>query len=894
MVRRTSGKKPPRTRDYRHGETKALMRPEAGAQENFPANKLKPPQTYRYDSSLAPELQWDEGKARSEGEQAMDEIINAETLDEAKKAARRLRGISKPFLNWAGKAERGEFTVPSMPLFVHERLSTKAVLGTLHRKKRDRQETLGLFNEGGASIGDKILGAYEHANGWQNRMILGDSLQVMNSLLAYENMGGQARMIYMDPPYGIKFGGNFQPFVKRRDVKDGDDNHFTREPEMVRAYRDTWTLGTHSWLTYMRDRLLLARDLLADNGSCFVQISDENLHFVRCVMDEVFGRENFCRQISFVKTSSATSDLLPVTHDFVLWYAKDKSIVKSRPMFREKSGDTIEARYKYIVGEDGNVVALTEGQMSGRESIPDGQTPFWCSDITSQHYSKARTVDYEFQGAVFHPGDDRQWSVGVDALKRLEQIGRLAKWGNRLVYKRYVNDYPVEIVPEVWGDTTIFRTQGTARYVVQTNPKVIQRCMLMTTDPGDLVIDPTCGGGTTALVAEQWGRRWITMDVSRVPLALTRQRLLTATYPYYRLQNERMGPAGGFVYERKQNQQGAEVGGIVPHITLGSIANNETEKEEVLVDKPESEANTARITGPFCVEAVIPSAVNTGDDAPPPPVDIASESDAHITRMIEIFRRSPTLQLPQNKPLTLSDIMPCAKSMNLHAEAQSGSEKLAVVFGPENAVVSERMVIDAGKEAHRKGYDRLLVAAFAVEAPARKTIDQGERVFNIPALYAQISMDVAMGDLLKNMRTSRLFAVSGLPDVALRRLAEKSDDGSELYVARLLGVDVFDPTTMETSSGAGSEVPCWMLDTSYDGQCFRAGQVFFPKTGAWDNIKRAVEMEFDDSVWSHLSGDESEPFVAGGDGQIAVKVIDARGNELLVVKSLEEAEETQQ
>lgn len=889
MVRRTSGKKPPRTRDYRHGETKALMRPEAGAQENFPANKLKPPKTYRYDSSLAPELQWDEGKARSEGEQAMDEIINAETLDEAKKAARRLRDISKPFLNWAGKAERGEFTVPSMPLFVHERLSTKAVLDTLHRKKRDRQETLGLFNEGGASIGDKILGAYEHANGWQNRMILGDSLQVMNSLLAYENMGRQARMIYMDPPYGIKFGGNFQPFVKRRDVKDGDDKHFTREPEMVRAYRDTWTLGTHSWLTYMRDRLLLARDLLADNGSCFVQISDENVHFVRCVMDEVFGQDNFVSLIAYKVTSGTQQKKAPRRiFDYLIWYARDREAMQFKRLFMNESIEN-DKTFSDIELPDGTRRSMTSEERDNPNLLPEGARPYRTMPLHAQ--GAGDNAPRTFNGQQYNIPANRHWAHTSEGFDRLVKANRIVAERTAIRAINYFDDFGYSEYTNNWVDTG---PEMSKNYVVQTSARIIQRCMLMATKPGDLVIDPTCGSGTTAFVAEQWGRRWITMDVSRVPLALARQRLLTATYPYYRLQNEEMGPTGGFVYEQKQNRRGEEVGGVVPHVTLASIANDELAKKEVLADKPESEANTARITGPFCVEAVIPSAVNTGDDAPPPPVDIASESDAHITRMIEIFRRSPTLQLPQNKPLTLSDIMPCAKSMNLHAEAQSGSERLAVVFGPENAVVSERMVIDAGKEAHRKGYDRLLVAAFAVEAPARKTIDQGERVFNIPALYAQISMDVAMGDLLKNMRTSRLFAVSGLPDVALRRLAEKSDDGSELYVARLLGVDVFDPTTMETSSGAGSDVPCWMLDTSYDGQCFRAGQVFFPKTGAWDNIKRAVGMEFDDSVWSHLSGDESEPFVAGGDGQIAVKVIDARGNELLVVKSLEEAEETQQ
>ena len=292
------------TSDYRHDDKKALLRPESGAQDVFPPAKRKPRKTYRYDSSLSPELAWDEAEARSEGERLLNQIIDSDNLDNAHQAAQKLKRLSQPFLNWAGKAERGRLEVPTLPLFVHERLSTTAVLETLKRHRLDRKGTLDLFGEGEKSIGEKIRGAYEHLNGWQNRLILGDSLQVMNSLLEYEGMGRQVQMVYMDPPYGIKFGGNFQPFVRKRDVKDGDDDSLSREPEMVQAYRDTWELGVHSWLTYMRDRLLLARELLTDSGSCFVQISDENVHLVRSVMDEVFGRENFVSLISFTQQPS--------------------------------------------------------------------------------------------------------------------------------------------------------------------------------------------------------------------------------------------------------------------------------------------------------------------------------------------------------------------------------------------------------------------------------------------------------------------------------------------------------------------------------------------------------------------------------------------------------------
>lgn len=871
MASRTSGKKKPSPKVYVHKGAEDTILPSAGAQDSLPPGKIKPPKTYRYDSSLAPEMRWDESAAREHGEEAVAAILGAKTLEEAQRAAQELRNMSKPFLNWAGKAERGAFTVPSLPLFVHERLAAKAVLDTLKRRQRNRQETLELFNEGNATVGEKIRGAYRHKNGWRNRMILGDSLQVMHSLLTYEGKGGDAQMIYMDPPYGIKFGSNFQPFIKRRDVKDGDDDHLTREPEMVNAYRDTWTLGTHSWLTYMRDRLLLARELLADSGSCFVQISDENVHFVRCVMEEVFGQENLVAQIVFQKSGKGGSESIPTVFDHLVWFAKDKSRMKFNPLSLDKR--EVEKLIEDYDLDDGD----------GRK--------YRLSPINSQESSETRTVWVEYKGKKYHPGKNRHWSIAPDLIVPLLEKGVLTTRGNSIFFKLYLDFQPRVMLSNLWTDTARGGFGETNMYVVQTKTKPIQRCMLMTTDPGDLVIDPTCGSGTTALVAEQWGRRWITMDVSRVPLALARQRLLTATYPYYRLKNEETGPSAGFVYERKQNKKGEEVGGIVPHITLRSIANNEPPKEEVLVDKPESETNTVRITGPFSVEAVIPSAASAEDDSPPSPEEMTDGAESHITRMIEVMRLAPQVRMPGNKTITLADVRACAKSANLHAEAKMGDERVAVYFGPANAVVGDSAVVEAGREAKRKDYAKLLVAAFAIEPQARKSIEEGEETFGIPALYAQVSMDVVMGELLKNMRSSQIFAVSGLPDVELLRLKEKSEDGLPLYRARLRGVDIFDPTTMQERGKDSAEVPCWMLDTDYDRHCFRAGQVFFPKTGAWDNVKKAVGAEFDESAWSHLSGDTSEPFVGGGEKRVAIKVIDERGNELIVVKSLSEAEE---
>ena len=855
------------------------MRPEAGAQKSFPQDKNKPPQQYRFDSSLAPELQWDE--TRGEGEEFLAKIQNAQSLDEAKALAKQLENISNPFLNWTGKAEQGNnLLVNTAPLFVHERLSTAAILDTLQgHEKRGRQNTLNLFGESPKSILEKNQQAYEHVNGWQNRLILGDSLEVINSLLQYESLGGQVQMVYIDPPYGIKFGSNFQPFIRKRDVKDGDDEHLSREPEMVQAYRDTWELGIHSWLTYMRERLLLTRELLNDSGSCFVQISDENVHLVRCVMDEIFGRENFVSQINYQTTTSATSKLLGTTGDYIIWYAKDIARIKFRQLYLEKKlGEVGVGQYTWLEKKNG------ERKNCGNyekliEELSDDCRIFRRSDITSSRPASGNDVrEYTFNGKTYTPGKGT-FKTDLQGLKNLEKSGRLVVVGNKLNYVRYFDDFPAYPISNMWSDTGGASQKS---YVVQTATKVIQRCMLMTTNPGDLVFDPTCGSGTTAMVAEQWGRRWITTDVSRVPLALARQRLLTATFDYYHLKERERGPASGFVYERKQNKKGEEVGGIVPHITLKSIANNEPPAEEVLVDKPKIQTDTVRISGPFCVEAIMPPATAPEET----PADAAAD-DQHIERMLSILRRVSTVRLPDNQTATIAEVRVPPRSLHLHGEgkfcAGDKEEAAALIFGSRRAALTERQIHEAAEEAAAKTYARLLVIGFAITPDARKYIDS---CLFLPSLYIQASTDLTMMDLLKNMRSSEIFSVCGLPDVEVLG-AGKNAKGDDLWQVKLCGLDVFDPGDMKSRSLLGNDVPCWMLDTDYDGQCFRAGQVFFPRTSAWDKIRRAVKMDFDEDVWYHLAGDTSAPFLAGDEGQVAVKVIDDRGNELIVVKKLE-------
>lgn len=881
---------------YRH-LTEAVQRPDAGVQDQFQARK--PPKTYRYDSSLDPALSWDEQRERDLGEWLLGLIVRASTEGEAAvfaepqvwqgggvrvtslaDAARALQTISKPFLNWAGKAERHEIRVPTVPLFVHERHSTKAILdGIRHRKARG--QTLDLFGDAQMDIREN-LEAYEHKGPWQNRMILGDSLSVMNSLLEFEGLGGQVQMIYIDPPYGVQYGSNFQPFVRNRRVSVASDEDMTREPEMVKAYRDTWELGLHSYLTYLRDRLLVARDLLSETGSVFVQISDANLHYVRELLDEIFGPWNFVACINYKTMMPLESGHIESVVDYVCWYARDKSRMKYRNLFvRKRVGSGSE--FVFADTEDGGYRRLTSDEIRDFDETAAAHSIFKRSDLASSGYTKSCIFPIEFQGRTFTTTGGKSWRTTREGVSRLQAQNRLFVLGEKLYYKLYLKDFGYTSRINQWSDTI----ENAGRlYVVQTTATVIERCLLMSTDPGDLVLDPTCGSGTTAYVAEQWGRRWITTDTSRVPLALARQRLLTATFPYYELKSPQSGPQGGFIYKRKQNRKGEEVGGLVPHITLKSIANDEPPAMEVLVDRPEEISGVTRVAGPFVVEATIAPAQTLESEEGENSI---AEGDVaqHLQRMTEVLRQSRTLRLPGNRELSLEGVRRTSDTEYLHAEAREGDRRVAIVFGPQDGAISATLVYEGGREAHYLRYDRLYFFGFAIDPNARSMIDD-ERKLRIAASYVAVTPDVAMSDLLKTSRSSEIFSVTGLPDFDLRRARKKGPDGEALWEVELRGLDLFNPDSMETESIDGAAVPCWMLDTDYDGLSFYATQVFFPKTSAWDNLQRSLRATFDDSVWEHLAGTVSEPFAMGERRRVAVKVIDERGNELLRVRDVTE------
>ncbi len=498
--------------------------------------------------------------------------------------ARRNRDLD-PQLVWRGKdvQDEADLVVPASPLYIQEKIHPRVLIDDLMRHRDDatddaQTDLFGDFN--GVPDGDARTEFYQHDAHWTNRMILGDSLQVMASLAEREGLRGKVQCIYLDPPYGIKFNSNFQWSTTSRDVKDGNSAHITREPEQVKAFRDTWRDGIHSYLTYLRDRLTVARDLLTDSGSIFVQIGDENVHRVRAVMDEVFGVDNFCAQVIFRKTTTQSGDLLPATNDFLLWFAKSKNVVKYRTLYSERSGlDWVN--YDYVLSQTGTSRRISAEEKSGLSRISTGDAVYRRSPLTSPDRNQTGSIPFEFEGKSFSPGNGH-WKTSLGGLKKLVIAGRLESYGSTLSYRRFVKDFPFFPQSDLWTDTATGGYAESKVYVVQTGVKVIQRCILMTTDSGDLVLDPTCGSGTTAYVAEQWGRRWITIDTSRVALALARARLMGARYSYYLLADSPDGqrkeaeitrtvPSSqptrgdirhGFVYER------------VPHITLKSIANN--------------------------------------------------------------------------------------------------------------------------------------------------------------------------------------------------------------------------------------------------------------------------------------------------------------------------------
>ena len=548
MARKKRSTQEKEVQDYRHDTATRKNNPPAGIAAH---GKIKetPKQEYAYNPHLPPNLRFDPNGDADKLPELL-QIAQQRTLssEEAKTLADALRHHG-PWLEWAGKQETKSFTVDPVALHIHERVSAKAILKVAERQNVQRE----LFADPQQDY-SKAVDFYQHDVDWANRLILGDSLTVMSSLAHREDLAGKVQMIYIDPPYGIKFASNFQPTVFQRDVKDRERD-LTREPEQIKAYRDTWTLGVHSYLAYLRDRLIVAKDLLTDSGSIFVQISDENVHRVRSIMDEVFGVENCVSLITYRTTTGMSQKNAPVrVNDYLIWYAKNKKTIKFRRLFMESEIDI--KNFNKLEEINGEHRTMTEFERLKPGNIDQNSRAFQTAPVHSK--GEGDKTAREFEGKKW-PIPAGSWRYSLDGFQRLGKVGRISQEKTVIRAIRYFDDFPLQELTSNWTDTG---PELSKSYVVQTNIRPIQRCLLMTTDPGDLILDPTCGAGTTAFVAEQWGRRWITIDTSRVSIALARQRLLTASHDYYKLKDEEYGVMGGFVNK------------TVPHITLRSIAQN--------------------------------------------------------------------------------------------------------------------------------------------------------------------------------------------------------------------------------------------------------------------------------------------------------------------------------
>ncbi|PVU84423.1 site-specific DNA-methyltransferase (plasmid) [Cellulomonas sp. WB94] len=860
--------------------------------------------------------------------------------------------VLDPQLVWKGKDDQADvLDVTTPPIFIQEKIDPRALIENLRRTAEHPE------NEPEATLFDSFDGLdpwesvefYQHQANWANRMILGDSLAVMASLADRENLRGQVQAIYLDPPYGIKFGSNWQPRTNKRDVTDGNLADMAREAEQIKAFRDTWEYGVDSYLTYLRDRLLVARELLTESGSIFVQIGDENVHLVRTLLDEVFRSENFISLITFTKTSGQETAQLANVSDYILWYGRNSESTKVRQLLRPKAIGGLGAKeYKRVELLDGTIRPATSGELSGEDRLPDRASLFTTGDVTSDG---GIAPDIELpDGRVLKGKSGVHWKTTPEGIVKLWRAGRIMPSGGYRIYKRRYLDFPVVGVTNVWTDV---RSESDRSYVVQTATSVIERCVLMTTDPGDLVLDPTCGSGTTAYVAEQWGRRWIAIDTSRVAIALARQRLMAAKYPYYLLadspkgqEQERSlgtgtssiasGNSGdlrqGFVYER------------VPHITLKSIANNPDITEnmtraeidaaisrhadaELLYDRPYEDKKKVRVSGRFTVESLSPhrsasfdaAFPNSGETSPEHSplqdqtsavglaVDPGSSYEETIldnlkTAGVQNGRRRERLIFNAIDPYpgrfvqaigTAASDANVAAAREVSAHAEPMTQRVAICLGPEYGTVDARMVKAAAREAlAMPSVDVLIVLGYAFEANALDAVGDTQREG-----FASVAAEHTLGRLpvlLVRMNVDLAMGEELLKNSSSANLftvfGEPDIDvqvSDEGVVVEIRGIDVYDPTTGEVRSGGTDGIALWMIDTDYDEESFFVRHAYF--SGGQDPYKKlrlALKADIDADAWESLYGTVSRPFPVPSTGKIAVKAINYYGDEVLIVREV--------
>lgn len=845
-----------------------------------------------------------------------------------------------PQLVWKGKDEqdRHDLEVPAPAIFRQERIEPRYLVKQLMEETKKRKaaadsgdgtdEGLALFgtdffNDGIPDELDKV-DWYHHQMNWTNRMILGDSLQVMASLAEREELRGKVQMVYIDPPYGIKFNSNWQVSTRSRDVRDGNLTSVTREVEQLRAFRDTWELGVNSYLSYLRDRLSITRELLTDSGSIFVQIGDENLHLVRSIMDEIFGPENFVSCITVTKTTSATSQYLAGVSDYILMYARNRENLKFRQTWIEARSS--RTGYKWVQNSDGMRRSATSEELQDESQLPEGARIYQPDNLTSQRPPGDFPVNFE--GKTYRPSVG-YWKTGPEGMRRLILASRIHSARNSLRYIRAKDDFPYRGVNNVWTDMGTGNFTEDKVYVVQSANKLVERCMLMATDPGDLVLDPTCGSGTTAFVAEQWGRRWITIDTSRVAIALARHRLMGGKYPAYLLADSPEGKAkeaseNQHQYDRSPSKYDIRRGfvyGRVSRITLKSIANNPDIKEgmtreqidkaiakhaefETLYDRPYENKKAVRVSGPFTVESLSPHRSVSFDEEVP-----ASEKAAEMMpsgasyeeTILEHVKKAGVQNGYRSERLEFESIEPVSgrflTAVGIRKDAEEGTPtRVGIALGPEYGTVDPIFIKSAAREALAQGkIDLLLILGFAFDANATEATNeinyekgefaaviQERRVGKMAVLNVRMNPDLAMGDELANTGSGNLFTVFGEPDIDVT----ETDDGQ--LVVEIKGLDVFNPTTGQVRSEGPDDIMMWSLDTDYNAEAFFVRHVYFAgengkPTGLnpYERLGKALKGEIDEDALATLFTTKSRPFPKPTSGRIALKVVNYYGDEVL-------------
>lgn len=800
-----------------------------------------------------------------------------------------------PMLSWAGKAEKTTLEIPLLSLHRHEHIAPPVIWDTVRGDANQND----LFVEEREWPYSKAVEFYQHEHGWSNRMIAGDSLYVLNSLLQKENMAGKVQTVFMDPPFGITYKSNFQPFVNKNEVKEND---LTHEPETIRAFRDTWEMGIHSYLNHLRDRLLLIRTLLTNQGSCFIQIGKENVHRVALVLDELFGSVNHVSTITLKTSGFSSASKLPQVSQYILWYAKDIEQCKYRQLYepltrKEKVG--LFAFSAMVEEKDGTCRALTKDEKNNPDILPEGSRLVHSNSLASQGTSTTgRSDPYEWQGNVYPCPQKKQWSVSKEGLDSLAKQERLVGVGKHLYWKKYEDEVPGRTITNFWDRR---KRADKKRYVVQTNDNVIERCLLMSSDPGDLVLDPTCGSGVTAYNSEKWGRRWITCDSSRVALAIAKKRLTTAHFDYFKLNSEDEGITSGFEYETYKK------------VSAGTLAYEEPIDHIKIFDSPKIDESKIRVTGNFTVEAVPAPTVKS---LTPPLAETIENIDSQQDAINETTRQeSWRSQLEKsgirgknNQKIMFSRIETAAYKW-IHAEGEtienldhqigenmqkgSGPQQVCISFGPDHGPLDQRQVEKAVKEAIKiiPNPDILVFAAFQFDTEAINEIDAIQVKGGMTILKAHMNSDLHTDDLKKSRPIDDSFWLLGQPDVTIEKVSNENSKDKAKWVVTVNGFDYFDSDKLKLTSGGKNDIAMWMLDTNYDGRCLFPSQVFFPLEGKEDDLyhlSKALRAEIDLERFQKYKGTESIPFIAGNENRVAIKIIDIRGVESMVVKDLDD------